>query len=342
MLTEPVLDLDAVDLVARAVDHVLEAIEDPQVAVGVEAADVARAPEAGGKGGGTRRGRLPVAGHDHRAADPDLARNAGQKLATGLVDDPQIATGDGEADRIRATRRVVRRHDGRGRGGLGGAIEIHQPELGQQRREPGDRGLRHRRPAIAADPPGAKLEGGELRLEEAEVVHRRHQDCVGDPLACRQLEKAPGLERGHQDRAAGRPDHGEQHCDEACDVGRGHCQQRAVLRPEVHGQRVVEDRMDDVEMGQQRALGSPGRAGGVEDDRDVLLRGLVRGRRRRAGSPAAPRSRAPPPARRARAARELGRSSAPGRRRRAPPRTPGSWPRSAPACSAAPASARAG
>ena len=105
---------------------------------------------------------------------------------------------------------------------------------------------------------------------------------MGDPLGGRELQEVPGLEDRHQDRAAGRLHHGEEHRDEARDVGRGHRQQRTVPRPEVHGERVVQHRMDDVEMGQQRALGSPGRAGGVEDDRDVLLRGLVRGWRRRA------------------------------------------------------------
>ena len=113
------------------------------------------------------------------------------------------------------------------------------------------------------------------------MVHRRHQDRVRDPLAGREREEVPGLEGGQQDAAAAGLDHREQDRDQAGHVGRGHRQQRAVARRKLHREPIVQDRVDDVQMGQQRPFRPAGGAGGVEDDRDVLLPGLVPGRRRR-------------------------------------------------------------
>ncbi len=134
MLAEAVLDLDAVDLVARAVDHVLEAVVDREVTVLVQAAEVARAPEAARESLRAGLGRLPVAGHDHRAADPDLAGSTARHVAPFRIDDPELGAGHRQADRAGAARGVVRRHDRRGRGGLGRAIEVHEPEAGQAAR----------------------------------------------------------------------------------------------------------------------------------------------------------------------------------------------------------------
>ena len=65
---EPLLDLDAVDVLAAADDHVLLAVGDEEEALVVEVADVAGVEPAVGVdrlGGGL--GLVPVAGHEDRA-----------------------------------------------------------------------------------------------------------------------------------------------------------------------------------------------------------------------------------------------------------------------------------
>src|SRR5262245_55790254 len=85
MAHERVLHLDAVNLVAAAVDHVLLAVEHAHVALGIDRADVARAPEAGNKILARRLRLVPVAAHHHRPAQPDLALRAAWHLAALLV-----------------------------------------------------------------------------------------------------------------------------------------------------------------------------------------------------------------------------------------------------------------
>ena len=64
---EAVLDLDAVDVLAAADDHVLLAVGDEEVAVGVDLADVAGVEPAVADRLGGRLGLAPVAGHERRA-----------------------------------------------------------------------------------------------------------------------------------------------------------------------------------------------------------------------------------------------------------------------------------
>ena len=71
---EPLLDLDAVDVLAAPDDHVLLAVGDEEEAVLVEVADVAGVqPAVGVDGLGGGLGLVPVAGHEDRAGDADLA-----------------------------------------------------------------------------------------------------------------------------------------------------------------------------------------------------------------------------------------------------------------------------
>ena len=74
MLVEHLLDLARVDVVAAADDHVLLAVDDVEVAVVVDAPDVAGAEPAVGVDRGRRRvGTAPVALHHVVPADGDLA-----------------------------------------------------------------------------------------------------------------------------------------------------------------------------------------------------------------------------------------------------------------------------
>ena len=79
---EGVLDLGAVDVLAAGDDHVLGPVDEVQVAVGVEVADVAGAvPLAVEHGLGRLLGLVPVPGHHVRALDHDLADLAGRRPA---------------------------------------------------------------------------------------------------------------------------------------------------------------------------------------------------------------------------------------------------------------------
>src|SRR5258707_400726 len=90
MMAEDVLDLDAIDLVAGAIDHVLLAVEDAEISVRVDGADVAGAPIATGEARARRLGVVPVAGDHHGPRDPELARSARGNLAPRLVADQDI------------------------------------------------------------------------------------------------------------------------------------------------------------------------------------------------------------------------------------------------------------
>ena len=103
--------------------------------------------------------------------------------------------------------------------------------MGQPFSELPDRRLRHWRAAIAGDPPGRKIERGEVRLQQAEMVHRRHQAGDGDPLRGHQLEELSRLEGAHQDRAAADVDHRQQRRDQSDDVACRHGEERTILGP---------------------------------------------------------------------------------------------------------------
>ena len=90
---EDVLDLGGEDLLAAGDDHVLLAIDDVEVALGVEGREVAGAEPAVDEGLGGLVGTLPVAGRDGGAARADLADGA----AVGW-DGAAVVADDGELD----------------------------------------------------------------------------------------------------------------------------------------------------------------------------------------------------------------------------------------------------
>ncbi len=111
----------------------------------------------------------------------------------------------------------------------------------------------------------------EVGREQAELVHRRHHQRVRDPLGLDAGEEIGGLELGHDDDRRADMDHRRDGRDQAGDVARRHRERAAVVGPEVHAGGEVQDRVDDVEVRQHRALGRSGRPRGVEDDGGVFL-----------------------------------------------------------------------
>jgi len=83
--------LGAIDILTARNHHVLRAVDDEDIASGVDQSDVAGLePAVGGKDAAVFLGALPIALHDHRAAHDDFADFArGKGGAVGALD-PQF------------------------------------------------------------------------------------------------------------------------------------------------------------------------------------------------------------------------------------------------------------
>src|SRR5262245_34675296 len=97
---ENLLDLPREELLAAAVDHLLEPPDDLHVAGPVELAEVARAkPAVGGEELGVRRWVLVIAEMDRRADCGDLTLGPRRHVAPRVVDQPEAEAGGDGADR---------------------------------------------------------------------------------------------------------------------------------------------------------------------------------------------------------------------------------------------------
>ena len=251
------------------------------IAAFVDAADIARLPVAVQEGLRVRLRVVPVAGHHHRAGDPQFAGFAARHLVAFRVHHQDVGAGQRLADRRRVFRGMAQRHQGGGGCRLGGAVGVHQFEVRQDLRQPCNSGFRHRRAAERADPPLRQVEALELRVQQAEVVHRRHQDADGHPHLRCQFQEGAGLERLHHHGMAADIDHVDQDRDQTGDMAGGHRQDRHVAGAGLPGMGEMHRRGDDAEMGQHRALRLACGAGGVEQGRRVVLVDGDRRRRRR-------------------------------------------------------------
>src|SRR5579872_7486103 len=149
MLVEHLLDLARVDVVAAADDQVLLAVHDVEVAVLVDPGQVAGVEPAVADRLGGGLGPLPVALHDVRPADDDLAHLALGLLAVLVVHDPHPDVPDGGADRagLLLAAGVVERGDRRG---LGQAVALQHRDP-ERLLEPAQHLHRQGRPAGDAD-----------------------------------------------------------------------------------------------------------------------------------------------------------------------------------------------
>ena len=100
VLYEDLIDLLWGDLLAAAIDDLLEAARQEEVAIGVEAALVARAKPAVGERAPVGRGIIFVASRDIRPADDDLADLTNGKQVAGVVHNADIRPG-GDPNRPR-------------------------------------------------------------------------------------------------------------------------------------------------------------------------------------------------------------------------------------------------
>ena len=144
MRDQHALDLGRIDVLAARDDHVLLAVVDEEMPVGVARADVAGMIPAVAQRLGGRRRVAPVLEEHVRPAHHDLAGDAGRDLAAGVVDDARLAHEAGQAGRAGALVAADARVD-RDRAGLGRAVDLQHRHAA--RREGIDQALRHLRRA---------------------------------------------------------------------------------------------------------------------------------------------------------------------------------------------------
>ena len=90
MAVQHVLDLGAVHVLAAAHDHVLRPVDEVDVALVVQVAEVARVVPAVDERGRGLLGLVPVAGHHVVASDAHLADLAERHLVAVGADDPDL------------------------------------------------------------------------------------------------------------------------------------------------------------------------------------------------------------------------------------------------------------
>ena len=135
---QDLVDLDRRDLLAAAVDLLLQPTGEEEVALVVEHALVAGAEPAGGERGLVGRRVVLVAVDDGRAPDRHLAALTGRQHVVRGVEDRHLDAG-GDADRARLGRRRrqrVARHLVRGLGHPVGLDDRHAEQLAAGPRAP--------------------------------------------------------------------------------------------------------------------------------------------------------------------------------------------------------------
>ena len=261
------LDLLGVQVLASADDHVLHAIDDAEVAVVVEHADVPGAQPAVDDGLCGGLGTPEVAPHDGRAGDQDLAALAVGDGVPVLVDDTDLLTGEGGPDGPQLADAV----DGVAGGGTGAFGQpVPLDHLEAVALVAGDQQLLGHRCGTADDE--AQRRGVRLhRLGQGHQhrVDRRHGGEVGGPQPLDVIEEPAGGELADDGHLpAGTPD--RQHADhDGVHVEQRKDQHAVVLRCQAE----VTDHLTGHGLGvvvvQHHALGPPGGPARVDEEGQV-------------------------------------------------------------------------
>ena len=128
---DDLLDLARGDVLAAGLDHVLLAVDDVEVALVVEDAEVAGVQPAVAERLGRLGGVVPVAEHRLRRAVHDLADLPGANRAAVVVDDLRLHVQRRAPGRAGLADLVLRPQHGRHRRHLGLAVEVEQPHSRQ-------------------------------------------------------------------------------------------------------------------------------------------------------------------------------------------------------------------
>ena len=251
-------DFGRIDLEAATINHVLLAVGDPHVTIGIDGADVAGFPVAAGERIRVRLRIAPIAGDDHRTADPQLPFARGtcavRQLSPGVVHHDDVAARHDLADALSVEDAIAGRHDRRRRRGLRRAVRVAHLQLRKRFGEAMNRRLRHRRAAVDAEPPFAQVEAREVGLEQAQSIHCRDHQRVRDPLRLCKRQELASLELRHQHQRAADMQKREHHPGQPGDVRPRHAQDRPLASLQSMHIFPVQARMDDVEVRQHRAL----------------------------------------------------------------------------------------
>ncbi|HET8607657.1 MAG TPA: hypothetical protein VFL66_11605 [Gaiellaceae bacterium] len=255
MRVQRLLDLAREDVVAAADDQLLQPVDEVEVAVAVEAADVAGAqPAVRGERRGARGRVLPVA-RDHRGpAELHLAELA----------EPHLAAAERHPDRAGPPLLAlhVRRRDP---GELGQAVAL--VDLAAEDALELGRDLdRNRGAADVGDPHRRQLGRRARRLAERDA-HRRHAEQDRRPRRRHRRERPLGVEAADDGDGAAGEEGGDEPGREAEHVRERRRAEDDVVRPERERVgRVLRSRADAA-VGEDRALRPARRARGVENRR---------------------------------------------------------------------------
>ena len=275
MTREHRLDLDRIDILAAAHDHVLEPIDDMDIARLVHPADVARMhPAAAQRRGGFLR-PVPIAEHHALAARHDFAVGPDGDLLIMLVDDPQLdghrrPAGGTDTLARRVQRTVIGGPEQRGdRRQLGHAVSLDETTPRQGLDQPvhqsgGDRGGTIDDPFDAAEV--MVREGGMI---EQRLDHRRHQKQVGDAVGGHRAHDCLGVETGHENMYR-TPQHRSDQARDRSDMEQRRGMHHACARSAIGGTGISKCRCHHRPVGQHDALGLARRSAGIEDSGQVV------------------------------------------------------------------------
>ena len=111
MAGESILDFGRVDVLAAGDDHVLDPVDEEQIALVIEVAGIARVIPPSGECLGGHLGLVPVLEHEIAASGADLSRLANADLLAIQVLDREHDTwnGDSRSTQARATVAMILR-----------------------------------------------------------------------------------------------------------------------------------------------------------------------------------------------------------------------------------------
>ena len=202
MRQQRLLDLDGSDILAAGLDHVLLAIEEQHLAIGIDQCEIAGVVPAefarvlGGL-------RILVIAHHH--VGPAMHQLAGlaarQQMAVivhdrGFVDDQRFAPVIAEAVELH----LRPRHRGR-RIHLGLAAGQHEVRT-QLLDGPFQQRPAHRRHGVDAGAQARQIEFPTARMIEDRLIHQRQPDKDREPVAHDRLHAGDRIEAAHQRHAA--------------------------------------------------------------------------------------------------------------------------------------------
>src|SRR5581483_358028 len=225
-------------------------------------------------------GVAPVAGHDLRAPHEDLPRLPRRALLPVLVEEPEFGVEDGPAagpGLVDRQRRGQHGHEGGGFGQPVGLADEDALALVRPQQPLGDG--RAAGDGRAEPPEVGAVEAGDIGDA---LPHDRHADHGGDRLVDEKPQRPGRVEGALQHQRAAGAVGADEVVDDPAGEGQRDAEQRAGgCGPALRGPEEA-DEGQEVPVREHGALGPPGGAGGVGDDRggvlvDLAVRCLVRG-----------------------------------------------------------------